>query len=54
MTARPVPDRTSLPSEQGFVIVAVLWLVAALAALAMIFGVSVQFGARACAERHRA
>jgi general secretion pathway protein K len=49
MTARPVPDRTSLPSEQGFVIVAVLWLVAALAALAMIFSAYLSNSARALA-----
>lgn len=49
MIRRPVQHRTSLPSEQGFVIVAVLWLVAALAALAMIFSAYLSNSARALA-----
>jgi general secretion pathway protein K len=49
MIRRPVQPRHWLPSEQGFVIVAVLWLVAALAALAMIFSAYLSNSARALA-----
>jgi general secretion pathway protein K len=48
MIARSIRDSHS-SSERGFVIVAVLWLVAALAALAMIFSVYLVNSARALA-----
>ena len=46
---RPVQLSPSSSGERGFVIVAVLWLVAALAALAMIFSVYLSNSARALA-----
>ena len=49
MIARPIQRSGSLSSERGFVIVAVLWLVAALATLAMIFSVYLSNSARALA-----
>lgn len=49
MIARPIQHSHSSPSERGFVIVAVLWLVAALAALAVIFSVYLSNSARALA-----
>ena len=49
MRQAPVQHGISLACEQGFVIVAVLWLVAALAALAMIFSAYLSNSARAVA-----
>ena len=49
MRRGPVQHGISRRSEQGFVIVAVLWLVAALAALAMIFSAYLSNSARAVA-----
>lgn len=49
MIARPVQLSPSSSTERGFVIVAVLWLVAALAALAVIFSVYLSNSARALA-----
>jgi general secretion pathway protein K len=49
MIARPIQHSQSSSSERGFVIVAVLWLIAALAALAVIFSVYLSNSARALA-----
>src|SRR5262249_25423524 len=49
MIARSIRHSDSPSSERGFVIVAVLWLVAALAALAVIFSVYLSNSARALA-----
>jgi general secretion pathway protein K len=49
MIARSIQHSHSSSSERGFVIVAVLWLVAALAALAVIFSVYLSNSARALA-----
>src|SRR5260370_31146435 len=46
---KPIRRSAGPSSEQGFVIVAVLWLVAGLAALAMIFSVYLSNSARALA-----
>ena len=46
---KPIRHSAGSPSEQGFVIVAVLWLLAALAALATIFSVYLSNSARALA-----
>jgi len=46
---RPIRHNAGPSSEQGFVIVAVLWLLAALAALATIFSVYLSNSARALA-----
>jgi general secretion pathway protein K len=46
---RPIQHSAGRSSEQGFIIVAVLWLVAGLAALAMIFSVYLSNSARALA-----
>jgi general secretion pathway protein K len=47
MTMAPHPN--SIASQQGFVIIAVLWILAALSALAMIFSVYIANSARALA-----
>jgi general secretion pathway protein K len=52
--SEPVRRRAISASEQGFVIVAVLWLVAALAALATIFSIYLSNSARALAANDTA
>jgi general secretion pathway protein K len=52
--SEPVRRRAISASEQGFVIVAVLWLIAALAALATIFSVYLSNSARALAANDTA
>jgi len=49
MVARTASRRHSASSQRGFVLVAVLWLIAALAALAVIFSVHLSNSARALA-----